>query len=115
MIQMRVSERQAKAILAHIEHARCQQGVRNRWRTYTDTNGKEQATPQSVCWLFCWATTGMGSEKAAQQAQDAFDRIFDHSYDWLRQRLPLQAAYQLRYNSADIKQQFTAYLSRKVP
>ena len=110
MIQMRVSARQAAAILDQIEHARCQQGVRNIWRTYPDTNGKEQATPQSICWLFCWATTGMGSEKAAQQAQDAFDRIFDHSYDWLKQRLPLEVARNLRYDLADIEQQFNAYL-----
>lgn len=111
MIQMRVTEQQANAILASIEHQTCQQGVEAHWRIWIDANGKEQATPQSVCWLFCWATTGMGTEKAAQQAQAAFDQIFDHPYDWLKQYLPLCAARKFRYDHAkNIGQQFNAYL-----
>lgn len=107
MIRMRVSSKQAEAILAqtNTEYVKFQQGMRNHWKT----NG--QARAQSICWLFCWATTGRGSDEAAAGARQAFNAIFDPPYDWLHQRLPLGVAARLRYKPGDIEQEFTSFIN----
>ena len=119
MIKMKVSAREAKVILSRIGHDRCQHGVITRWRTYTDKDGKERATAQSICWLYCWAVTGQGSERAARQARRAFDDIFSPSYGWLHnqpnQRLPLKAARNFRYMEGNVEQEFYSYLQRNSP
>ena len=97
MIRMKVSPKAARDELSRIDHKTCQRARPAHWHTYRDENGKEQAKAQSVCWLFCWAQTGMGSRTAAEDAQQAFDRIFDHSYAWLSGKLSLEQARRLRY------------------
>ena len=116
MIKMKVSAQEAKVLLSRIGHETCQQGVMAHWRTYTDKNGKEQATAQSICWLYYWAVTGQNSERAARQARRAFDDIFSHSYGWLHhqphQRLSLEAARNFRYMEGNIEQELRSCLQR---
>ena len=90
-----------------IPHRTCQKGVTARWHI---SNG--QPTAQSICWLFCWAATGQGSDEAMQEARRAFDEIFDQSYDWLncRPRFNLHRARQLRYKKKNIENEFRSYL-----
>lgn len=97
MIQMRVSAQEADDLLSNINYAIFQQGRESHWQTYLNQNGQAQAPAQSICWLFCWAATGRGSENAKQQAQLAFDAIFDTSYDSLSQHLDLEEARKYRY------------------
>jgi hypothetical protein len=54
-----------------------QKGVTNFWRITTDNNGNECATPQSFCWLFCWANNGRGSQ---QIGRDEARRIFQTAF-----------------------------------
>ena len=107
-ISMCVSSHDAQIALSQIQHDVCQQGITTRWHTYRDKNGNEQARAQSICWLYCWAATGMGSDRALRQAREAFDSIFYRSYNWLEQRLSLDVARQFRYKSLarDIEQDF---------
>ena len=81
---------------------------RDYWHIYRDENGQEQARAQSICWLYCWAETGGGSPRAREVARQAFDNIFDRSFDWLHPRLPSGEARRLRYEpeSLDIEREF---------
>ena len=99
MIWMKVSAGEAKQAISQIEHKTCQRGLERYWIPYQDATGKDQATAQSICWLFCWAKTGMGSRKALTQARHAFDYIFDQPHDWLKARLPQEDAERLRYKN----------------
>ena len=108
VISMRVSSREAAEEISRIPHGNCQRGFETRWHIYRDENGREQARAQSICWLYCWATTGQGSLGAQEAARQAFDNIFDRSYDWLRPRLPSDKARELRYEpeSSDMEREF---------
>ena len=107
MLQMKVTEQIALQILQSTQHGTCQSGITARWHI---SNG--QPTAQSICWLFCWAATGQGSDEAMQEARRAFDDIFDHPYDWLNSRphFNLAIARRLRYKEGDIEHQFRSYL-----
>lgn len=107
MLKMKVTEKEARQILQSIQHETCEEGVNTRWDI---RNG--QPTAQSICWLFCWAATGQGSDEAMQEARRALDAIFDHSYDWLngRPRFNLDIARRLRYKEGDIEHEFRSYL-----
>ena len=108
VISMRVSSREASEEIFRIPHGNCQHGFRTRWHIYRDENGREQARAQSICWLYCWALTGQGSPRAQEAARQAFDNIFDRSYDWLHPRLPQGEAERLRYKpeDSDIEREF---------
>ena len=109
MLQMTVTAQEAKRILGRIPHKTSQEGVKNHWRI--GRNG--QPTAQSICWLFCWATTGQGSDEAMQEARRAFDNIFNCSYNnWLNRhpRFTLDIARRLRYKKGDIENEFLSYL-----
>ena len=121
MIRMQVSKQAATRAISHIAHKTCQQSFKKYWRTYQDGTGQEQATAQSICWLFLWATTTRkGTTKARPQARHAFDYIFDQPWDWLQAQLPQQKAGELRYQKprekvTSIEQDFAACLKRHVP
>ena len=108
MLKMKVTEKRARQMLQSIQHGTCQKGVTTRW----DLDNGKKATAQRICWLFCWAATGQGSDKAMQEAKRAFNAIFDHSYDWLngRPRFNLDIARRLRYRTGDIEHEFRSYL-----
>ena len=61
--------------------------------------------PQSVLWLFCWATTGQSSQRAAREAREVFDRIFDRPYESLSRRITLEYARERRYAGFDIEEE----------
>ena len=54
-------------------------------------------TIQSVCWLFCWATTGINSDEIAKVCKASFNEIFNHDYVWLDKNQPLELARKWRY------------------
>lgn len=102
MIRLRVTPGQALQALSTIRHDHCQQSISAHW--HLDNDGNVRA--QSILWLFCWAATGQRSEKAAQDAEEAFDLIFDHSYEWLSRRITLEVARSRRYAKSDIEGEF---------
>ena len=108
VISMRVSAPVAEREISRIPHRRCQKAFETYWHIYRDENGQEQARAQSICWLYRWAVTGMGSRRAQEAARQAFDNIFDRSCDWLHSRLPPGEAERLRYSPehSDIEREF---------
>ncbi len=105
-MRMRVSANDAVALIRRIPHAGCQKAARRNWVE----GGEAGVTAQSICWLFCWAKTGMGSEAAARQAQQAFDTIFDGSYHWFDSKVPHEWARRARYARGDIEDDLGRYL-----
>ena len=61
MIKLSVTFRRARELIEAIPHQRCRKGVMRHWKS----GGNAGVTAQSICWLFCWAKTGMGSQPAA--------------------------------------------------
>ena len=119
-IQMKISAKEALRELARIDHKTAKQGVRRYWYTYKDQQGKDQATAQSIAWLSRWAATGKNSPSAKKQAQEAFNAIFDRSFQWLCVRLPREDAEKLRYKDrkkkvAKREQYFANCLKRNAP
>lgn len=107
-MRLQVPSVQARRDLSTIEHASCQKAIPDHWIADQDGNVRTQ----SILWLFCWATTGQGSSRAANQARMVFNRIFDHSYEWLGSRINLEYAYRRRYAKFDIEGEFRARLGR---
>jgi hypothetical protein len=97
MIQMRVTPEEAKALIGVIPHKMCQKGAQKYWVT----GGAAGVKAQSICWLYCWAETGMNSLEAAHHAQLAFNQIFDKSYKWFAARVPHEWARNARYKDGD--------------
>jgi hypothetical protein len=74
-MEMRLSYTASLKLLDSIPHAAFQKARENNWRL----NPKSKIEPQSICWLFCWAKTGMGSEKAKRESEKVFDELFGKS------------------------------------
>ena len=113
MIRMKISIQESQNIIRQIDHEKCQNGVDRYWKT--DSNNREEnnsVTVQSICWLFCWAKTGMRSAKARIQSRHAFDMVFDHSFDWLDQRLDHEHARIWRYSKVDITNEFLDHIGK---
>ena len=62
---------------------------------YVDANGA--IIGRSVCWLYCWAKTGMGSQDTAEEAQRAFFEVLDVSFDRFDAKVNHEWARQARY------------------
>jgi hypothetical protein len=90
-MRLMVSPSHAMTLLGQIAHATCQKGTQTHWRL--DASG--DATAESVLWLYCWAKTGQGSEKARVASVQVFDQIFSvgfiefdrciNDHEWARQ------------------------------
>jgi hypothetical protein len=60
-----------------VGHATFSEGLVKHWtRSETDRNS---VSPQSWCWLLCWAITGSGIESAKVESRMAFEKVFDWS------------------------------------
>jgi hypothetical protein len=99
MIHLKVPPNEALVLIRQIPHRRCQHAVDHHWRE----GGVAGVTAQSLCWLYCWAKTGMGSIHAASEAQRVFDAVFDQSYHWFDAKVAHEWARWARYASGDIE------------
>ena len=104
---MQVSQDEARKLISEIPHNTCQTGVQTWWVE----GGTAGVIAQSICWLFCWAKTGMNSAKAAHQSKQAFNQIFDHTYEWFSARISHEWARQARYVRGDIESELTNLLA----
>jgi len=83
---------------AGVDHQRFQSALPEHWQTVDGC-----ATGQSVCWLFCWATTGMGSPTAVSQTGNIFDVAFcDFKFDEFDKKVGYPWAQEHRYASENI-------------
>jgi hypothetical protein len=76
VVRLKVPAAKALELVRRIPHSKCQRAVPNNWKV--DRSGN--VTPESVDWLYCWAKTGMNSQRAADFAKQVFDAIFNMSY-----------------------------------
>ena len=94
MITLKVSEHDARIALDRVPHERFQKARSRNWRV---ADGGVDA--RSVCWLFCWAKTGMSSVAAAEGAQQAFDEILPFRFDRFDAAVDHEWARDARYAS----------------
>ena len=64
----------ARKELAKITHRTFRKGLKNHW-------DPKKKLWSSICWLFCWAYSGMNSPETANAARHAFNKIFSRDYD----------------------------------
>jgi len=99
MIQMSITFEEAQTLISQIPHQRCRDASINLWKA----GGSAGVTAQSICWLFCWGKTGMGSDEAAIEAKRVFDTVFDKPFDWFDSKVDHEWARVARYSDNDIE------------
>jgi hypothetical protein len=94
-VSLLVSSEEALRYMRLIPHKGFLKSLRKNWRV----NENGQVTIQSICWLFCWATTGNNpkNKKTADLCSKVFGKIFGHSYEWFAQEVPHELAKTWRY------------------
>jgi hypothetical protein len=95
MIHLRVSKEEAMKALNSVQHDKFRKAIARNW--YVDANGA--IIGRSVCWLYCWAKTGLNSQDAAMKARQLFDEIFDVSFDRFDAKVNHQWARRARYDT----------------
>jgi hypothetical protein len=70
-LKLALSCQQLAASFGNVNHKTFQTGRANYWRKVDGS-----VPVQSVCWLYCWAKTGMNSKTAMKQARALFDAAF---------------------------------------
>jgi hypothetical protein len=109
MIQMRIAFEEAQSLILQIPHQSCRDASVNRWKA----GGSAGVTAQSICRLFCWGKTGMGSHEAACEAQRAFNTVFDKPFDWFDTKIDHERARAARYSGNDIESDLQRLLRKE--
>lgn len=91
-IKLRVDYQEAVLRLRKVNNEKLQGAIKNKF--LKDSDGK--ITPQSICWLFCWATTAISSEKTAQECERIFNEFFDKTYGWFNRKIGYVSAQNIR-------------------
>ena len=107
MIRVQVTPTEAWRLIRAIPHNSCQSSAQQCWVE----GGDAGVTAQSICWLYCWAKTGMNSADAADVAKHAFDQIFDQPYAWFDARVSHEWARKARYQHRNIESELAVRLS----
>jgi hypothetical protein len=98
MVQLRVSPHEAEAFLGEVEHSTFHKGKQKYWILSEDGHIKAQ----SILWFFCWAKTGMNSNKTAVVCRRIFDMIFPFSYSHFKSTIPHDYARHNRYSTENL-------------
>jgi hypothetical protein len=107
IINIKVAPEKSQKILRTVDHSTYLDALPGHWRVFED--GQPRA--QSICWLFCWAKTGINSEKAKQQAREVFNRLFDKSFEWFDRRVPHDWAREARIKPGNLESELEKYLT----
>jgi len=105
VINIRVAPDNIQKILRRVEHEKYLDALESHWQVFEDGHPRAQ----SICWLFCWAKTGNNSKRAAEEATDVFNRLFDKSFEWFDRRVPHTWARHARYKQ-NIESELECYL-----
>jgi hypothetical protein len=71
-MELQVSYEESVNLIKSIPHQTCVDALPAHW---VKVNSKH-VKAQSICWLFCWGKTGMGSKESEDRAITVFDAIF---------------------------------------
>jgi hypothetical protein len=93
-MKLRFSPEEALHTLQEVGHEGYQKAMKKHWQT--DALGN--VTPESICWLFPWATTGNSSANTAKACKTRFNQILDKSYGWFDRNIGLDFAREFRYH-----------------
>ena len=118
-VRLEVCSEEALRYMKMVPHKGFLKSLKSHWRV----DGDGQATMQSICWLFCWATMGNNpkNEKTAESCNEIFNMIFDHSYEWFDREVTYELARKLRYDKSDSSNEdrefalINKYLKQKSP
>ncbi len=106
IIKIRVAPDEAQKILQTVDHGKYLDALESHWKVFEDGH----PLAQSICWLFCWAKNGINSERAAQEARNVFNRLFDKTFEWFDRRVPHNWARDARYKRGNIESELERYL-----
>lgn len=106
-MKLKIPTQQAVNLLYTIPHRSCRKAIPEHW--CVDEDG--EVTAQSVCWLFCWAKTGMNSPEAAIVSREVFDQLLPLTFVQFDQCVPHEIARTIRYTAGDCESQLTAMLA----
>lgn len=108
MVKLKVTPDEALMRLRSVPHETFHKAM-GRW--HVDNSGNVRA--QSVCWLFCWAKTGMGSDYAAAASQHVFNDILNITYERFDALVGHQWALYNRYKAHNIEAALERMLTDK--
>jgi hypothetical protein len=106
-MKLKMTPSDAEKALEAVPHKRLQDARDRHWRV---TDGEVDG--RDVCWLYCWAKTGMGSLAAAEAAQVAFDEVLDVPYSLFDARVDHEWAREKRYSVQPIDRELENLLRR---
>ena len=106
LVSRQRSAHEAQVELEAVPHKRFHDVLAIHWHV----DGAGHIDGRSVCWLFCWAKTGMGSPKAAEAAQQAFEQVVDVSYSLFDARVEHEWAREKRYSGKPIDEELERLL-----
>jgi hypothetical protein len=89
-------------LLQSIPHSSCTNAIDRYWKV--DHDGRVRA--QSVLWLFCWAKTGMNSERARIRSEEVLNTVLPTTFKELDAALDHAYARRARYSSLDMEEEF---------
>jgi len=97
-LRRRVDSAKASRRFELVKHRKFQDALEQHWQVDQDGN----AMVQTVCWLFCWAVTGINSRRTADECRDIFNSMFDFdkdkdAYTWFLNNVGHEAAREFRY------------------
>mgnify|MGYP001806121843 CR=1 FL=1 len=109
MIKLRVETSELESHFKTVEHDTFQKALTEHWKVIGDN-----VKAQSVCWLFCWAKTGMNSQNAMQQSRQVFDKIFQTiTFSDFDKKVSHGWAREARYRTENIEEELNDLLSGK--
>ncbi len=88
-----VSIQEALSLLQQVDHKMFQDALESHWQVEQDGS----VTPESICWLFCWAATGINSSDTADDCKSKFNSILDRTYEWFDSNIGHEFARKFRY------------------
>ena len=107
-VRLKIDFSEANNILANIQHKKFQAVLKKKWHA----NMAGGVCAQSVCWLYCWAKTGMKSEFVADESKKAFNAILDISYQEFDNKVDHKWAQDARNKIGDIEDKLASLLGR---
>jgi hypothetical protein len=110
MPSLKVPIQVARSRLYLVSHSAFQKAIENNWKV--DPNGHVLA--QSVCWLFCWAKTGMNSDDARETTRQIFDEILDVPFDEFDRKVDHKWARRARSATGNIESQLSRLLGQPI-
>lgn len=109
MVKLKVEKKELENLFGEIKHDTFQKALAEHWKVKG-----QYITAQSICWLFCWAKTGMNSQNAMEQSRQVFDKVFSTvTFSDFDKKVPHEWAREARYRTDNIEKELDDLLEGK--